>query len=342
MSPPELHRPAHLIRSAIEREGSVSFETFMELALYAPEGGYYTRGVDPFGKAGDYYTAEQLQPVFGTLIAQYVRSVRDQMNGPSDFRVVELGAGRGDMQPALGEFGYVGVDVGRGSLPHGITGVVFANEFFDALPVQLVVRRAECFVERRVALVNGKLAFIDGDRISDRMLDYIGRWYADARQGSVIEVNLRALDWIDTIAARLDRGYLLIIDYGYTSREWIRYQHGTLMSYRRHAASDDVLADPGERDITSHAPFTVLEQYAADHGFTKRRFDTLARFLLDVGEPDQFAAALEGGLRVGARPSPSAVEDSVVRDGRNVPGAVTREDGTQIKTAPIKRGRVNP
>jgi SAM-dependent MidA family methyltransferase len=293
MSPLERRRPAELIRSAIEREGSISFERFMEFALYAPETGYYTRGVDPFGKTGDYYTAEQLQPVFGTLIAQFIRSVRDQIAAPWGFRVVELGAGRGDMERALGEFGYVGVDVARGAIPQKVAGVIFANEFFDALPVQLVVRRADGFVERRVALVNGKFTFMDGERIADRTLDYIGRWYADARVGSVIEVNLRALDWLDLIAARLERGYVLIIDYGYTGREWIRYQHGTLMSYRRHAASDDVLADPGERDITTHAPFTVLEEYAADIGLTKRRFDTLARFLLDIGERDQFAAALD-------------------------------------------------
>lgn len=292
MSASELHRPADLIRSAIEREGSISFDVFMELALYAPQAGYYTRGVDRFGKGGDYYTAEQLQPVFGTLIAQYVRSVRDEMRAPSDFRVVELGAGRGDMEPALGEFGYVAVEIGRGSLPKTVTGVVFANEFFDALPVQLVIRRADGFVERRVALVNGKFAFVDGERISDRTLDYVGRWYADARPGSVIEVNLLALEWIGRIAERLERGYVLIIDYGFTNREWIRHHHGTLMSYRGHAASDDVLADPGERDITAHAPFTVLEEYAADRGLQKRRFTTLARFLLDIGEPDHFGAAL--------------------------------------------------
>ncbi len=123
------------------------------------------------------------------------------------------------------------------------------------------------------------------------MLEYLDRYYRQTENGSIIEVHLRGLDWIDRIAGALD-GHLIAIDYGYTAREWIRYSAGTLMSYRRHVASEDVLADPGERDITSHVPFTVFEDRARLRGLTIEKFETLARFLLDAGEPDQFAAAL--------------------------------------------------
>lgn len=283
---------AEIIRAEIERQGPISFERFMDLALYAPGLGYYTRHRDPFGKSGDYYTAEQLQPVFGTLVAQFMRAAREELGFGDEFQIIELGAGREEMAEALSEFNYTGIDIGRGSLPQGIKGVVFANEFFDALPVRLVIRRADVFVEQHVAYENGRFVLIDGAPASGRTLEYLNRWYGAAPPASVIEVNLRALDWVDAIAERLERGWLVIVDYGYTAREWARHRHGTLMSYRRHSASDDVLSDPGERDITTHVPFTVIGERAAERGLSKRRFETLARFLLAAGERDQFAAAL--------------------------------------------------
>jgi SAM-dependent MidA family methyltransferase len=73
----------------------------MDVALYAPGIGYYTRPRDPFGAAGDFFTAEQLQPVFGRLIRQFAASLRDRMRSPSSFEIVELGAGRGEMSVAL-------------------------------------------------------------------------------------------------------------------------------------------------------------------------------------------------------------------------------------------------
>ncbi len=283
---------AEIIRTEIERHGPIPFERFMDLALYAPGAGYYARGRDPFGRGGDYYTAEQLQPVFGILMAQFMRAAREELGFGDEFQIVELGAGREEMAEALSEFNYTAIDIGRGSLPQRIKGVVFANEFFDALPVRLVIRRSDVFVEQYVAYENRRFVLIDGPPAAGRTLEYLNRWFAAAPPASVIEVNLRALDWVDAIADRLERGWLVIVDYGYTAREWTRYRQGTLMSYRRHSASDDVLSDPGERDITAHVPFTIIEEHAAGSGLSKRRFETLARFLLAVGERDQFASAL--------------------------------------------------
>jgi SAM-dependent MidA family methyltransferase len=103
---------------------------------------------------------------------------------------------------------------------------------------------------------------------------------------------LEALRWIQRIARHLHRGFVFTIDYGYTARESIRFPHGTLMSYRRHQALEDVLADPGERDITAHVPFTALEEHGKLCGLGTVRFESLARTLLDAGETDNFAAAL--------------------------------------------------
>lgn len=280
-----------LIRSEIEQGGPIPFDRFMDLALYAPGVGYYTRARDPFGAAGDFFTAEQLQPVFGRLIRQFAESLRARMGSPERFEIVELGAGRGEMAEAFHGLSYTPVDVGRANMPAQIRGLVFANEFFDALPVKIAVQRGGMFREVLVALAGGGFAFADGLPVSGAVLDYLERHYRGAEEGSIVEVHLRALEWIDRIAGALD-GFLLIVDYGYTAREWIRHAAGTLMSYARHAASPDVLSSPGNRDITAHVPFTVIERRAAERGLAVERFETLARFLLGAGEADQFAFAL--------------------------------------------------
>ncbi|MGH9630577.1 MAG: SAM-dependent methyltransferase, partial [Bryobacteraceae bacterium] len=98
--------------------------------------------------------------------------------------------------------------------------------------------------------------------------------------------------WLDRIAARLKRGYILTIDYGYLREEAKRFPAGTLMSYRRHQALDDVLAEPGARDITSHVCFTDLQQHGEKAGLVTERYENLAQMLLRIGEKDQFAAIL--------------------------------------------------
>ena len=270
----------------------MAFERFMDLALYAPDLGYYVRGRDPFGRGGDFYTAEQLQPVFGILIAQFVASLRKRMGFPPEFRVVEPGSGRGEMAVALAEFAYMPVDALDSGLPEQITGVVFANEFFDALPVGVAVRRGEAFHDRLVDVDGESFRFIDGGKCRAATLEYLEHYYADAEDESTIEVHLRGLEAVDHIARSLD-GYLLIIDYGYTAREFVRHTSGTLMSYQKHIATPDVLAGPGTRDITAHVPFSVVEQRLQQRGAVVERFGTLASFLLDCGEADQFSAALE-------------------------------------------------
>jgi SAM-dependent MidA family methyltransferase len=281
------------LRAEIEQSGPISFERFMEAALYTPGLGYYTRERDPFGAAGDFYTAEQLQPVFGILITQWIGATREAMGAPQDFQVVELGAGRGEMAEALSPFRYTAVDVRNGIFPAYVRGVVFANEFFDALPAPVAVRRDGAFRELLVTHSDGAFRFVEGEPCEGAPLEYALAHHANAEESDVIEIPLRALEWVDRIAASLD-GHLLVIDYGYTARERARHAAGTLMSYRRHQASPDVLSDPGGRDITAHVPFTAIEERARLRGLSVRPLETLASFLLRIGEADQFAAALAG------------------------------------------------
>jgi len=283
---------AAILREEIGRSGPISFHRFMQAALYHPEYGYYRRPArDPFGKEGDFFTAEQLQPVFGILIAMRIRSLCREMGEPADFQVVELGPGRGEMAEALGKLTLVPID---GDMPGSFRGVVFSNVFFDALPVHRVAWTAGEPRESLVGWRDDRFVWVKGDPVTGEIRDYVDRHFPDAPDRSSAEVNLDALRWMERIAGSLESGYVFTIDYGYTAAESKRFPAGTLMSYRRHTATEDVLADPGERDITAHVCFTALEEHGKKLGLETVRFEKLSQTLLDAGEADQFATALSG------------------------------------------------
>lgn len=257
------------------------FSRFMDLALYHPAHGYYRRARDPFGVSGDFYTAEQLQPVFGRLMAAYLRKFADDPRP----MLVEMGAGRREMADAFAGFSYVPVDIDRGSLPERICGIVFSNEFFDAIPVDLIAARDGRAYERRVGVRGDELVW-DDSCPSAAVMD------SDV---SIRELQHYRLHWLTRVADRMEHGVIVTVDYGYTKRELVRFPEGTLMSYRRHIATPDVLASPGEQDVTAHVDFTALAEHGDSLGLRSEPLRSLASVLLDAGEADQFSGALAGG-----------------------------------------------
>jgi SAM-dependent MidA family methyltransferase len=281
-----------LLAAEIERAGPIPFHRFMEVALYHPAHGYYRRPRDPFGKQGDFYTAEQIQPVFGILMAARIRQLYRAMGEPRDFVVVELGAGRREMAEAFSEWSYLPVDIDGGELPKQFSGVVFSNEFFDALPVDVAAYRGGAFRRQAVAFRDGCFLWQEDGDVAPDAAAYLRSFFPPPEEGRWYEVNLAALGWVDRMASALHAGYALTIDYGYTLREAVRFPAGTLMGYRRHTARENVLEEPGARDITAHVNFTALEEHGARRGLRTETFQTLASTLLAAGEPDQFGAAL--------------------------------------------------
>jgi SAM-dependent MidA family methyltransferase len=252
------------------------FSRFMDLCLYHPDFGYYRR--DRFGTGGDFYTAEQIQPVFGRLMAAYIRTV-----APAATTVVELGAGRREMADAFAPFNYIPVDIGYGALPERFDGVVFSNEFFDALPVDILVRKGGAWFERRVG---PGLAWDESTPAQAPPVD--------SDDIECYETQDRRVDWLRRIADSLQAGTVVTIDYGYTRRELIRFPQGTLMTYRAHKAEDDALSLPGRRDITAHVDFTALMERGEQLGLRTVRLESLSAALLRAGEKDNFASALAG------------------------------------------------
>lgn len=283
-----------LLREIIQQHGPLRFSEFMQAALYHPEFGYYRRHRDPFGVRGDYYTAEQVQPVYGILLHRFAERVWKELGRPERFCVVELGAGRREMEPYFAAWDYWPVEFGD-PLPQSFSGLVLANEFFDALPVEVVVWRSGQWRLKRVDWDGQRFCWVESDGVGADVECVLDELQLEPEEGQVVEVRPAIRWWVEEIARRLQRGCLLVVDYGYTREELRRFPEGTLVGYFRHMVIQDVLANPGEHDITAHVCFSHLERAAGSVGFERRRFCSLARFLIELGEEDRFASVLGVG-----------------------------------------------
>jgi SAM-dependent MidA family methyltransferase len=176
--------------------------------------------------------------------------------------------------------------------PCGDALIVFGNEFFDALPVEVLTDDGEL----RVAETDGALTEQTVDPRPE-VLEYVDRYGVHPPAGGRVEVSLAGLEWMHRIAnafAGSRRGFALFIDYGYTRPEQLAGRHlDTLMTYRQHRAGGNPYEAPGEQDITAHVNFTALRAVACQGGLDDLALLTQSQFLMGVGEPTQFAEAFE-------------------------------------------------
>ncbi len=319
------------LRERIEQEirdrGPIPFSRYMELCLYDPADGYYSRPQEKFGKAGDFYTSSDVHAVFGRLLARQFDEMWRALGSPEQFSVIELGPGRGlfardvldwsaDKLPAffqslryvlvessaalterLAEALKMDVQSGKAAIAEELGEsigdepvIVFANEFFDALPVEVIAPQGSL----RIAAENGR--FIERfARLSAAEKDYLDRFSVHPEEGERVEAPLVAQEWMDRIARAVPRGFVIAVDYGYTREEQLAGRHrGTLMTYRQHTASDDPYAAPGEQDITAHVNFTALRSAGEAAGLDFLALLTQSQFLIGIGEQTQFAEAFAG------------------------------------------------
>jgi len=169
--------------------------------------------------------------------------------------------------------------------------IVFANEFFDAIPVEILSPAGKLHIA------------VEGDRLCETWLpplaeeiEFLDRYGVHPEPGERIEVPILAQNWIREIAGSIARGPLLliVIDYGYTRHEQLAGRHrGTLMAYRQHSASPDPYQAPGEQDLTAHVNFTALAAACEQSGMRCEKLITQSQFLMGIGETNQFADAFE-------------------------------------------------
>lgn len=307
------------IRQAIAGAGGwIDFAAYMELALYAPGLGYYAAGSAKLGASGDFVTAPEISPLFGATLATQVAEVLDRTGGD----VVELGAGSGrlaadvlaglrarDRLPARYRILEISPDLRQRqqacllakvpelfdriewleALPQRVTGVVLANEVLDALPVHLLSWREEEIFERGVVAAGAGFGWDERELGPGRLREAAAA--LPVRPPYASELALAAPALVATLAGALDRGALLLIDYGFGRGEYYHPQRsgGTLMCHYRHRAHDDPFYLPGLQDITAHLDFTALAHAGIDAGLQLLGYTTQAQFLINCGIADLLA-----------------------------------------------------
>ncbi len=282
----------------------------MEHALFDNCDGFYSRHAAPYT---DYFTSVSVHPsLFGQLLATHLDDVWRTLGRPDPFRVVELGAADGCLArqirdaapvfPWARALKYVGVERAPAPQsadaldalypsiaevpPAGATAVI-SNEFIDALPVRLARRTSDGWVEECVTFDGDSAVFTDRPA-PDEIHAYAHRYASATPHGGRIEIR-QGVDAIYRHAARLSsRVAMTSIDYGGSSSDVhsVRLAGGTLLAYRRHRASDDVLTNPGQADLTAHVNFTQLIDAGRSHGFTRHRQGQQADFLAALGVGD--------------------------------------------------------
>jgi SAM-dependent MidA family methyltransferase len=317
------------IEEEIRVRGAIPFSRYMELCLYGGPGGdppgYYSGPREQFGKAGDFYTSSDVHALFGRLLSRQFEQMWRAMGAPARLELLEVGPGRGLFAQDVLDWSakkfpefhrglrYTLLEVSAGlrqrleerfvteigeervrvigsiaeidePLEHAI---VFANELFDALPVEVVSDRGQV----HVGVENGR--FVEKfEAPSSETLEYLDRYSVHPRGGERVEACLMARTILEQIASVVKRGFFVFIDYGYTREEQLQGRHlDTLMTYRRHAASADPYAAPGEEDITAHVNFTALAAMAQAVGLEPFPLVTQSQFLVGIGEETQFADA---------------------------------------------------
>lgn len=311
----------------IKSEGPVSFKTFMEMALYEPELGYYTSQKTRIGRSGDFYTSSHLHPAFGMMIGKQIEEMWEIMGRPSAFQIVEMGSGAGylckdmleyfkvsgvrcqvsgenknifthlqyiivELNPALrenqkkllSEFSDKVQWVSSLNELNGIRGCILSNELLDAFPVH-IIEINDAIEEIFVSADHWKLTEIKGAPSTSGIADYLKEFSIELEKGHRTEINLEIKNWLNEINSVLTEGFILTIDYGYSSEDYYSEDRnrGTMLCYHKHQMTEDPYQNIGEQDITAHVNFSSLKKWGEELGIKTIGFCRQGTFLVSLG-----------------------------------------------------------
>ena len=300
----------HIAQAIAAAGGWIGFDRFMALALYTPGLGYYANDSTKFGampqSGSDFVTAPELTPLFGQTLALQVDEALAQTG---THEVWEFGAGSGalalQLLDALGDRvqRYTIVDLSGSlrarqqtlldrhahklqwvdALPAQFEGVVVGNEVLDAMPVQLLARHGGqeggVWHERGVAVHEGAFAWADRPTELRPPVDIEGP------QDYLTEIHAQGEGFIRTLADRLERGAIFLLDYGFGESEYYHPQRhmGTVMCHQGHLADGEPLVAVGLKDINAHVNFTAMALAAQEAGLNVLGYTTQAHFLINCG-----------------------------------------------------------
>lgn len=303
------------LAAEIGLHGPMRFSRFMELALYDPAEGYYASGKAVVGRDGDFFTNISLGPVFGEILAAQFLEMWEMLGQPGDFTLVEQGANDGRLSEdilnglaatPLAEARLIIIEpfaplrekqqarlAGRRvewvEAPEHLqnfTGVHFSNELFDALPFEIIKSRAGRWELQRVQFLDGAFCLAPAEVLD---LD----WPLPT-EDFVSEIRVGQRELLAAISSRLQRGFLLAIDYGMTREELLAPHRaaGTLACYAAHQRDDDPFQSIGEKDITAHVDFTAFARDLRASGLDPTGYTDQHHFL--VGAAERLLLSLDG------------------------------------------------
>lgn len=301
--------------------GSITFSRYMELALHAPGLGYYSAGLQKFGRDGDFVTAPELAPAFSRCVAGQIREVYEAL-GSAD-AILEFGAGSGVMAaelmlelasldalpdryliletsadlrarqrallqrrlgPLMDRFSWLD------TLPRSrFSGVVIANEVLDTFPAARMRLADGATQEWYVGWEDNRFAWyldaLSEPGLARAVESIVGGLPHELPPGYVLEVRTNVEPWLREVAGCLSRGLVLLMDYGYPRHEYYHPQRGsgTLTCFYRHRAHGNPLVLTGLQDISVHVDFTGVAEAGDKCGLEINGFTTQAHFLLASG-----------------------------------------------------------
>jgi SAM-dependent MidA family methyltransferase len=293
-------------------QGWISFADFMQMALYEPQLGYYSGGAKKFGHGGDFVTAPEISPLFTQTLAHQAAQVLADTRGS----IMELGAGTGklalDLLLALQDLNqlpeqYCIMEVSAhlrhiqqenlqkalpaellqrvvwlDHLPQDFVGMIVGNEVLDAIPAHLIHHTSQGLHERGVAF-NGNFVWKDKPLLSGNLFEAANALALP--QDYLTEICPAASGLIASLAHVLTRGVIVMLDYGFSAREYYHPQRnlGTLMCHYQHYAHTEPLVYVGLQDITAHVDFTSIAHAGVNNGLELAGFCSQAQFLMNCG-----------------------------------------------------------
>ena len=314
------------ILTEIRSAGPIPFARFMDLCLYHPRHGYYTRGIGG-GGGRDYLTSSGTHRIYGELLARQAEEMWRRMDRPQIFTFAEFGPGEGifacdfvraacgreeffraleylliEPSPALRqrqrrrlESAATGVriewldETSLKARSGTLRGCLFANEVIDAFPVHRIIGSTAGPREVHVSVRNGRLCEELLSPSSEALTRFLDNSGIALEAGQEVDLNLVAPDWMTGAVGLLERGYLVVVDYGHEAKDLYHpaRRRGTLLAYHRHRISEDFLLRPGEQDLTAHVDFSSLSAAAHDAGARRLGLISQTHFLLALGALDR-------------------------------------------------------
>ena len=281
-------------------------------------------GHERIGWSGDFYTSSDVYPILGQALAAQARQMDELLGCPTPFTIVEMGAGKGllardclaaihaeqddfasrvryvlierspamrelhcqNLAPWLNEPGLVTwVEGFDGLAPHSVTGLFLSNELIDAFPVHRIQVTAGRTEELYVDYRDGQFVECLMPLSTTLIAEYLRRLNVTLPEGYRTEVNLQAMEWMEQVAQRIDRGFVVTIDYGHTAQDLygLERKNGTFLCYFQQLTNEDPFMRVGEQDMTAHVDFSSLAAVGEEQGLHVTGFTNQMSFLMGLG-----------------------------------------------------------